>query len=90
MLGELSWKHKTDRSLDLAGGECLLARVAGETDGLRRNALEGVVDERVHDGHGFATDASVWVDLLENLVDVRGKGFGSSLSALGTSGLRLS
>ena len=35
-----------------------------------RDALEDIVDEGVHDGHGAAGDSSVGVHLLQNLVDV--------------------
>ena len=34
------------------------------------DALKDVVDERVHDAHGFAGDTSVRVNLLQHLVDV--------------------
>ena len=42
--------------------------------------LEDVVDERVHDAHGFAGDISVRVNLLQHLVDVDSMAF-FSLSA---------
>ena len=34
------------------------------------DALEDVVDERVHDAHGFAGNSSVRVNLFQHLVDV--------------------
>uniref|UniRef100_A0A9L0SAS0 Histone H2A n=1 Tax=Equus caballus TaxID=9796 RepID=A0A9L0SAS0_HORSE len=37
---------------------------------LARDALEDVVDERVHDAHGLGRDAGVGVDLLQHLVHV--------------------
>ena len=36
---------------------------------VRRILSEDVIDERVHDAAGLAADASVWVDLLQHLVD---------------------
>ena len=42
-------------------------RKAGSFSG---DALEDVVDEGVHDAHGFAGDTSVRVNLLQHLVDV--------------------
>ena len=39
------------------------------------DALKDVVDERVHDAHGFAGDTSVGVNLLQHLVDVDGIAF---------------
>ena len=47
----------------------------GKTGGLCGDALKEVVDERVHDGHGFGADASVGMNLLQDLVDVDGVGF---------------
>ena len=64
----------------------------GQAGSLGGDALEDVVDERVHDGHGLAGDASVGVNLLQNLVDVDGVGFPPPPLALlvsGTDGLRL-
>ena len=83
---KFSWKHKADRRLDFTWRQSLFAWVACKTDGLGCNALKGVVDERVHDGHGFATDTGVWVHLFENFVDVRGKWLDSLLSAFGSLG----
>ena len=49
---------------------------------LRGNLLENIVDERVHDGHGFLGDSGFWVNLLEDSVDVDGEGLGSLLDSL--------
>ena len=65
-------------------------RKAGSFGG---DALEDVVDERVHDAHGFAGDTSVRVNLLQHLVDVDSIAFLSlspSLLLSFTSGLYLS
>ena len=48
--------------------------MVGESRRLVGDALEDVVDERVHDAHGLARDTSVRVDLLQHLVDVDGIG----------------
>ena len=42
----------------------------GKTGSFGGDALEDVVDERVHDAHGFAGDTSVWVNLLQHFVNV--------------------
>jgi hypothetical protein len=81
VLGQLSRKEKSDGGLDLArrqGGLLVVARQAGS---LKGKALEDIVDERVQDGHASLGDASVGVDLLQHLVDVRRVG----LDSLGTS-----
>ena len=86
VLSELSGEHEADGGLDLPGGEGGLLVVLGELAGLSGDALEDVVDEGVHDGHALLGDASVGVDLLEHLVDVRGVGLNALLGLL-SSGL---
>ena len=70
MLGKLSGEEEPHRGLDLTGGDGRPLVVVGKTGGLGGDALEDVVDEGVHDGHSLGADASVGVDLLEDLVDV--------------------
>ena len=55
----------------------MLLVVADESAALTGDLLEDVVDERVHDGHGSLADAGLWVNLLENSVDVDAEGLGS-------------
>lgn len=87
MLGEFSRKHQTNRSLDLAGRKSGLLVVSGELSSLRGNALEDIVDERVHDRHSLLRDTSVGVDLLQHLVNVRGVSLSSLLGLSATTGL---
>jgi hypothetical protein len=70
MLGQLSGEEESDSCLNLSRGQCLLLVVSNELDGLLRDTVEDVVDERVHDSHGLLTDAGVGVDLLQDLEDV--------------------
>ena len=70
MLGQFTGEEKPDGSLDFPGGDGGPLVVVGKTGGLGGDALEDVVDEGVHDGHSLGADASVGVDLLEDLVDV--------------------
>ena len=58
--------------LYLPAGDGVLLVVVGQAGRLGGNALEDVVHERVHDGHGLRGDASVGMDLLHHLVDVDG------------------
>ena len=74
VLGQLPGEEEADGRLDLPGGDGAPLVVLGQAGGLRRDPLEDVVHERVHDGHGLGGDARVGVDLLEDLVDVRGVG----------------
>ena len=74
VLGQLSGQEEPDRGLDLPGGDGGPLVVVGELAGLSGDALEQVVDERVHDAHGLGGDTGVGVHLLEDLVDVDGIG----------------
>jgi hypothetical protein len=70
VLGKLTGEEQADGRLDLAGREGALLVVAGQAGGLKSEALEDVVDERVQDGHAALGDARVGVHLLKHLVDV--------------------
>ena len=90
MLSKLTGEEETDGSLDLAGGKGVLLVVANKAGALSGDLLEDVVDERVHDGHGFLGDTGLGVDLLEDAVDVDGESLGSSLLGGGSLGDNLS
>ena len=53
VLSELTGKQETDGGLDFAGGDGAPLVVVGQTAGFGGDALEDVVHERVHDGHGL-------------------------------------
>ena len=55
----------------------MLLVVSDKLGGLKGDLLEDVIDERVHNAHGFLGDSSVGVDLLEDSVDIDGESFGS-------------
>ena len=86
VLGEFTRKHEADGGLDFAAAQGGLLVVGGELSGLRSDALEDVVDERVHDGHALLGDTSVGVDLLQHLVDVGAVRLGTLATLLGVSG----
>ena len=72
VLGQLSGQKETDGRLDFPGRDGRAFVVVGQTGRLSGDALENVVDEAVHDRHGFRGDSRVGVDLLQNFVDVSG------------------
>lgn len=82
MLGELTRQEQTDGGLNLPGGDRRTLVVVRQTRGLGSDALEDVVNERVHDAHRLGRDAGVGVHLLEHLVDVDSVGFLPLLPAL--------
>ena len=82
VLGQLSWKEKSDGCLDFSGRDGRLLVVLGESGGFVGDSLEDVGHERVHDGHGLGGDTGVGVDLLEDLVDVDRVGLLSLSSSL--------
>ena len=75
VLGQFTRQQEADSSLDLPGGDGGPLVVVGKAGGFGSDALEDVVHEGVHDGHGLGGDTSVRVDLLEDLVDVDAVGF---------------
>ena len=75
VLGKLTGKQEPHSSLDFPTGDGAPLVVVGKSRGFSSDALENVVHERIHDGHGFAADTSVGVHLLEDFVDVDGEGF---------------
>lgn len=72
VLGQFTGEQKPDGGLDLPGGDGGTLVVVGKAGSLGGDALENVVHERVHDGHGLAGDTGVGVDLLQHLVNVDG------------------
>ena len=72
VFGQLSRQKQAHSSLDLPTGDGVLLVVVSKTGGLCSDALKDVVDERVHDAHGLAGDSGLWVDLLQDFVDVDG------------------
>ena len=75
VLSQLSGEEESDGGLDLSGGDCGPLVVVSETAGLGGDALEDVVHEGVHDGHGLAGDTGIGVHLLQHFVDVDAVGF---------------
>lgn len=72
VLGQLTRQQQPDGRLDLSAGDGRPAVVVCKSGSLGSDALKDVIDERVHDGHGFAGHSGVGVHLLEYLVDVDG------------------
>jgi len=70
VLGELPGKDEANGGLDFTGSQSALLVVAGNLAALGGDALEHVVREGVHDGHGLGADAGLLVNGLEDLVDV--------------------
>ena len=82
VLGEFARQQESDSGLDLPGGDRGTLVVVREARGLGSDPLKDVVHERVHDRHRLAGDASVGVDLLQNLVDVDSVRFLPALALL--------
>ena len=82
MLGELSWEDKLDSGLHFFAGEGVFLIISHELGGLGSDLLEDVVDEGVHDGHGSLGDTGLWVNLLQDSVDVDGESLDSLLVSL--------
>ena len=70
MLGQFARQQQADCGLDFAGRDSRPLVVVGQARSLGGNSFEDVVHKAVHDGHSFAADASVRMDLLQHFVDV--------------------
>ena len=84
MLSKLTGQQQASGGLDLPASKSVLLGVSGQTDSFVSKAIEGVVDEGVHDAHGALADtnAILGVDLLQHTVDVSGKGLDPLLPAV--------
>ena len=75
VFGQFSGEEKSDSGLDFPGGDGGPLVVVSKTGSFGSNALEDVIDKRVHDAHGFGGYTGVGVNLFQHLVDVDGIGF---------------
>ncbi len=82
MFGQLSGQQQTHGGLDLSRCDGGALVVVSETRRFTGDALEDVVDERVHDPHRLRRDPSVRMNLLHHLVDVDSVALLPGLSAL--------
>ena len=82
VFSQFTGQKQPDGSLDLARADGRLLVVMSKAGSFGGDALEDVVNERVHDAHGFAGDTSVGVNLLQHLVDVDSIAFPSLSSPL--------
>ena len=68
--GKFPGEDELDSRLDLAGGKSSSLVESDKFGSLSGDSVKSVMDERVHDVHGFLGDSDVRVHLLEDLVDV--------------------
>ena len=88
--GEFSGEDELDSWLNFPRGESSSLVESDEFGSLSGDSIEGIVDEGVHDVHGFLGDTDVGVDLLEDFVDVDGEGLNSSSSGFLVGGFGFS
>jgi hypothetical protein len=72
VFGQFSGEEKSDSSLDFPRGDGGPLVVVGQTGSFGSNALENVVDKRVHDAHCLGGYTGIGVNLFQYLVDVDG------------------
>lgn len=82
VFGQLTGQQQTHGGLDLSRSDGGALVVVSETRRLTGDALEDVVDERVHDAHRLGGDAGVRMNLLQHFVHVDGVALLPGLSAL--------
>ena len=78
VFGKFSGEYQFNGRLDFTGAEGVFLVVSDQLGGFQGNSVEGVVNERVHDGHGLLGDSGFGVNLFEYFVDVDSEGFNSS------------
>jgi len=76
---KISWKNKTNSSLDFAWAECVTFVHVDKTSTFLCDTFENIGNKWVHNHHCLVRDADIWVNLLQNLEDVWGKRFGPLL-----------
>ena len=83
--GEFPREDKLNSGLDFSGWESSSFVESNELWTFGGNSVEDIVNEGVHDVHGFLWDSDIWVHLLEDLVDIDGEGLNSSSSGFSVS-----
>ena len=82
MLGQFPREVQPHSSLNFTAGYRVLFVVVSKAGGLDGDSLKDVVNEGVHDAHSLTGDASVGVNLLQDLVDIDGVALLARLSSL--------
>lgn len=80
MSGEFTGQNELYSRLDLSGRESSSLVESNELWAFSCNSVESIVNERVHDVHGFLRNTNVGVHLLKDFVDVDREGLDSSSS----------
>ena len=88
--GKFSGEDELDGRLDLSGRKSSSLVESDELGSLSGDSVKSVMNEGIHDVHGFLGDTNVGVHLLEDLVDVDGEGLNSSSSGFLVSSRLLS
>jgi hypothetical protein len=83
--GEFTGEEELDGSLDLTRWESSALVESNELRRFKGDSFEGVIDERVHDVHGFLGNTNIRVDLLQYLEDIDSESLWSSLFILSDS-----
>jgi hypothetical protein len=85
MSGEFSGKDELDCGLNLTGRKGSSFVESDELGSFSGDSVKSVMNERVHDVHGFLGNTNVGVHLLEDLVDVDREGLDSPSSDFSVS-----
>ncbi|TKC35984.1 hypothetical protein EI555_001631, partial [Monodon monoceros] len=72
VLGQLPGQQQAHSRLDLPGRDGRALVIMRQARRLARDALEDIIDKRIHDAHSLGRDAGVRVDLLQHLVHIHG------------------
>ena len=88
--GEFSGEDQFNCGLNLSWWQGSSLVESDQLGSFSGDSVKGVVNERVHDVHGFLGDTNVGVNLLEDFIDIDGEGLDSSSSWFSISGFSFS
>ncbi len=87
MFAQFSWEDQFDGALYFPAAQSVFLVISDQLAGFDGDPVETVVDERVHDSHGFLGDSGFGVNLFQDLVDVHSIRFNSSFASFLLVGL---
>ena len=72
VFSQFTGEEQSNGGLDFPGGDGGPLIVVSKAGSFSSDTFENVIDKAVHDGHSFAGDTSIGVNLFQHLVDVDG------------------
>ena len=71
VLGQLAWQHQFAGALNGSRVHRRFLVIFHDVSSLNGDAIEGIVDEAIHDVHRPFRHSNLWMNLLQHLEDVQ-------------------